>query len=252
MISVLSISLQASAIGYGQGKQLGADHRPIGAVDFQAQYGEKYAFALSSDAKRIILTFDQGYENGYTEKILDTLKENNVNAIFFLTGDYAKKEPTLVKRMIAEGHTLCNHGMTHAKLLNLTVAGIENELMDLHYYVQDCYNYEMQYFRLPCGEYDSQSLDIAHLLGYHTIFWSFAYVDWMTQQQPNPSEALQKLTDAAHDGAIYLLHSVSYRNASILGDLIDNLPVKVILFNESLLWRYGSSQEAFLILICIC
>ena len=107
-------------IGYGQGTEVDGDNRPLGAAQFNSSYSGLDAFALSDEKDRIILTFDQGYENGYTSKILDTLKEKGVHAVFFLTGDYAKKEPELVKRMIAEGHVLGNHGMTHASLPELS------------------------------------------------------------------------------------------------------------------------------------
>ena len=103
-------------IGYGQGTAVDSMNRPVDAVNFNQKYLETGAYALTNDSTRIIITFDQGYENGYTSQILDTLKEKNVSAIFFLTGDYAKKEDALVRRMIDEGHTLGNHGMTHASI----------------------------------------------------------------------------------------------------------------------------------------
>ncbi len=218
--------LPASAIGYGQGRQTDAKNRPTGALEFNAEYGDYGACALSADANRIILTFDQGYENGYTAQILDTLRDKGVTAIFFLTGDYAQKETELVRRMIREGHTLGNHGMTHAAIPALSTAELEQEIMDLHCFVRDKYGYEMQYFRPPCGEYDMASLVQVQSLGYHTVFWSAAHVDWKTDAQPDPQTALVNLTDMAHGGAVYLLHSVSSANAQILGDLIDALRSK--------------------------
>ena len=137
--------------GYGQGTAVDENNRPCGAVSFTEQYSNMGAFALTDDADRIILTFDQGYENGYTDDILDTLKEKNVQAIFFLTGDYAKREPELVKRMIAEGHVLGNHSMNHASLPTLSHDEAKDEIMSLHEYVLNNYGYEMQYFRPPCG-----------------------------------------------------------------------------------------------------
>ena len=218
--------IPAAAIGYGQGKAVDAENRPTGALEFQSEYAGVGAYALTDDPARIILTFDQGYENGYTAGILDTLKEKGASAIFFLTGDYAKKEPELVRRMIAEGHTLGNHGMTHAALPSLTDAEIEEEIMSLHRYVQEHYGYDMQYFRPPCGEYDLLSLEKVHSLGYRTLFWSMAHVDWKTDDQPDPQSALAKLTADAHGGAICLLHAVSATNAQILGDLIDAFRAK--------------------------
>lgn len=209
--------------GYGQGTLVDNNNIPTGAKMFNETYSLYGAYALTSTPKQIILTFDQGYENGYTSKILDTLKEKNVKAIFFLTGDYAKKEKDLVRRMIDEGHCLGNHGMTHAKLPALNEAEIQEEIMSLHQYIIDEYGYEMQYFRPPCGEFSEESLAVTQKLGYQTIFWSFAYVDWNVDKQPEPTSSLDKVVSSAHDGAIYLLHSVSETNAQILGDAIDQL-----------------------------
>jgi peptidoglycan-N-acetylmuramic acid deacetylase len=209
--------------GYGQGTIVNGDNVPTGALDFNQTYSTYNAYALTPIKKQIVLTFDQGYENGYTAKILDTLKEKNVKAIFFLTGDYAKKEKALVQRMVDEGHCLGNHGMTHAQLPTLTQSAMEEEIMSLHEYVLKEYGYEMQYFRPPCGEYSEESLAVTQSLGYQTILWSFAYVDWNVDSQPDPSTSLSKVVSSAHDGGIYLLHSVSQTNAEILGDVIDQL-----------------------------
>lgn len=212
--------------GYGQGTAVDEKNRPLGAVQFNSRFGDLDAFALSEDDKRIIITFDQGYENGYTAKILDTLREKNVQAIFFLTGPYAKTESALVKRMIDEGHILGNHGMTHASLPTLSDEDAKKEIQSLHNYVMNNYGYQMQYFRCPCGEYSEKALETVRECGYRTLFWSSAYVDWNTDCQPAPAESLKKLTDAAHGGEILLLHSVSATNAEILGQLIDNFRAK--------------------------
>lgn len=213
-------------IGYGQGTNVDENNRPVDAVQFNSRFGDLDAFALSEDDKRIIITFDQGYENGYTAKILDTLKEKDVQAIFFLTGPYAQTEHDLVQRMIDEGHILGNHGMTHASLPTLSDEDAKKEIMSLHDYVMENYGYEMQYFRCPCGEYSERALETAKNCGYKTLFWSSAYVDWNTNSQPPPAEGLKKLGDAAHGGEILLLHSVSATNAEILGQLIDDFRAK--------------------------
>lgn len=212
--------------GYGQGTAVDSGNCPTGAVDFNNANSRYDAYALTSEENRIILTFDQGYENGYTAPILDTLKEKNVKAIFFLTGDYAKKEDKLVQRMIDEGHVIGNHGMTHASIPELSDSEIEEEIMSLHNFIFDKYGYEMQYFRPPCGEYSEQSLAVTKELGYKTLFWSFAYVDWKTDAQPEPGVALERISGAGHSGGIYLLHSVSATNAQVLGDAIDSLRSK--------------------------
>ena len=213
-------------IGYGQGTDVDENNRPVDAVQFNSRFGDLDAFALSEDDKRIIITFDQGYENGYTANILDTLKEKDVQAIFFLTGPYAQTEHDLVQRMIDEGHILGNHGMTHASLPTLSDEDAKKEIMSLHDYVMENYGYEMQYFRCPCGEYSERALETAKNCGYKTLFWSSAYVDWNTNSQPSPAEGLKKLGDAAHGGEILLLHSVSATNAEILGQLIDDFRAK--------------------------
>lgn len=223
-------ALSNKKIGYGQGKQTDSQNCPIGAADFNTQYGKYNAYAMTNDKNRIILTFDQGYENGYTAPILDVLKEKNVSAIFFLTGDYAKKEDELVKRMIDEGHILGNHGMTHASMPELSADSLKEEVMSLHNYVLEKYGYEMQYLRPPCGEFSEESLDLTNELGYKTLMWSFAYVDWKTDDQPDTASALKKIVSSAHGGGIYLLHSVSSTNAAVLGDVIDNLRAKGYVF----------------------
>lgn len=219
-------ALSTEKKGYGQGTITDSENCPTGAADFNSQYGEFDAYALTNDKSRIILTFDQGYENGYTAPILDVLKEKNVKAIFFLTGDYAKKEEALVKRMIDEGHVIGNHGMTHASMPELSSDELKEEVMSLHNFVLDKYGYEMQYLRPPCGEFSEESLAECKELGYKTLMWSFAYVDWKTDAQPEYSQALERIVSSAHGGGIYLLHSVSSTNAAVLSEAIDNLRAK--------------------------
>ena len=219
-------AVSSQKLGYGQGTATDSENCPIGAADFNSQYSKYDAYALTNDKNRIILTFDQGYENGYTDPILDVLKEKNVKAIFFLTGDYAKKEEVLVKRMIDEGHIIGNHGMTHAALPELNSEKLSEEIMSLHQYVLDKYDYEMQYLRPPCGEYSETMLSECQNLGYKTLMWSFAYVDWQTDAQPEPSQALKKIVSSSHGGGIYLLHSVSSTNAAVLGEAIDGMREK--------------------------
>lgn len=220
------IASDSKAIGYGQGTAVNQDNCPLDALAFNEKYKKYGAYATVPDKERIIITFDQGYENGYTAQILDTLKEKNVTAIFFLTGDYAKKETELVKRMIEEGHVLGNHGMTHASIPNCTPEEAKEEITSLHEYVLDTYGYEMQYFRCPCGEYSEQALAEIQDAGYKTLFWSSAHVDWKTDAQPSLSEAYETLISHAHGGEILLLHSVSSTNAQILGDVIDGFREK--------------------------
>ena len=214
--------LSRESHGYGQGVQVDEKNRTTGALDFNAQYGQLNAKAISDDDK-IYLTFDQGYENGFTSKILDVLKEKKVKATFYLLQDYAEKNPDLVKRMIDEGHIIGNHSVHHYSMPGLDQAGCEKEIMDFHKYMEDNYGYEMTSFRPPKGEFSEFSLGVAANCGYETELWSFAYADWDVNNQPDESSSLNKLVDAAHPGAIYLLHSVSQTNANVLGDFIDKV-----------------------------
>ena len=171
--------------------------------------------------KTIYLTFDEGYENGYTSQILDTLKEKKVSAVFFVTYDYVKRNDDLIKRMINEGHIIGNHTWSHPSMPDLSAAECENEIKTLHDYVKENYNYEMKYIRPPMGEFSEKSLAVSQKLGYKSVFWSFAYKDYDVNNQPDPSAAFKRITEATHDGAIYLLHAVSKTNANILADVID-------------------------------
>ena len=215
-------SLSHEKIGYGQGVQLDENNRPLGAIDFNEKYSQYNAKAINDNDKTITLTFDQGYENGYTSKILDVLKEKNVKATFFVLKDYAERNPELVQRMIDEGHTVGNHSVTHRSMAELTEDECKNEITELHDYIKENFDYEMTEFRPPMGEFSEFSLAVTKDFGYETVLWSYAYADWDTDNQPAPAESLNKLTDALHNGAIYLLHSVSETNAEILGDFIEN------------------------------
>lgn len=222
--------------GYGQGVQVDENNRPLGAIDFNNEYGEHDAYAMLDSEKEIFLTFDQGYENGYTEKILDTLKEKNVHATFFLTGDYVRSvDPALIQRMIDEGHVLGNHGDKHKslpeELLPISIERAEQELLDCHNLVKEKFGYEMKYSRPPKGEFSERSLEVTKRLGYKTFLWSFAYKDWIVDQQPDKTEAYNKITKFAHGGEIMLLHSVSSTNTEILGDLIDGLQAEGYTFS---------------------
>lgn len=228
-IGTVSVTASAEAAldktckGYGQGREVDENNRPVGAEMFNCEMSQYGGYAMFSDNGKIVLTFDQGYENGYTTPILDALKEKDVKAVFFVTGDYVKRNADLVKRMIDEGHVIGNHGMAHASLPKLSRDEAINEIMSLHDYVVNKFGYEMKYFRPPCGEYSEQAVALAQELGYTTMLWSFAYQDWETDNQPVPAEAFKRVSGAAHGGAIYLLHSVSATNAEILPQVIDCL-----------------------------
>ena len=217
-------SLSTERNGYGQGTHFDELNRPSGAIRFNEGYSKYNAKAINeTEEKVIMLTFDQGYENGYTGMILDTLKEKGVKATFFVVQDYAERQPELVRRMIDEGHTVGNHSANHYSMPDLTVEEATNEVMELHEYMLENFGICMNLFRPPKGEYSELSLAVTGDLGYTTVLWSFAYADWDPDDQPDPEQSLQKLIDRAHPGAIYLLHSVSETNATILGDFIDEM-----------------------------
>ena len=221
-----------SNTGHGYGPGNASDgNRPPYPGPLQEKYGKYDANFIAPDNGNIYLTFDCGYEhyakdaNGksyrVTEKILDVLKEKDVKAVFFVTMYYVKDQPDLVRRMIDEGHTVGNHSNNHPVMPTLTIDKMVYEIQSLHDYVKKTFDYEMNLFRFPTGEYSSRALAVVQTLGYKTVHWSFAYVDYDTENQPNRAKALEHVTSSHHSGAIYLLHAISATNASILGDAID-------------------------------
>lgn len=210
--------------GWGQGTNFDEKNRPKGALNAQNTYGDYDALYIAEENPAIYLTIDEGYENGYTAKILDVLKEKNCPAVFFVTMDYVKQNPDLIRRMIKEGHVVGNHSVTHpsAGLPSQSIDTQAEELMALHRYVKETFDYDMYLFRYPAGIHSDQSLALVQQLGYKSVFWSFAYRDWITDDQPDPAAALQQVTNRLHPGAIYLLHAVSSTNTQIMGDFIDH------------------------------
>ena len=216
-------ALSTEKHGYGPGVQLDDKNRPTGALDFNANYGKYGAEALREDKKNILLTFDQGYENGYTAQILDTLKEKKVKAVFFLLQDYAERNPELVQRMIDEGHIVGNHSVSHYSMPDLSAEECRQEIEGLQEYMKQNFGVTMKLFRPPMGEFSEQSLSVTKDCGLSTMLWSFAYADWDVNAQPDPAQAKEKLIGAAHEGAVYLLHSVSQTNAEVLSEVIDGI-----------------------------
>ena len=216
---IAGTSLSNNKIGWGLGKERDSGNRPVDAVKAEEKYAPLGGRFLAADG-HICLTFDEGYENGYTASILDTLKEKNIKAVFFVTGDYCKSAPELVRRMIDEGHTVGNHTMSHPSLPDISQKELWDDVTELHEYVKDKFGYEMTLFRFPKGEFSERTLEDIHNLGYTSLFWSFAYADWDTNVHTDPAEALARLKDSTHSG-IYLLHAVSGTNAEILPELLD-------------------------------
>ena len=180
------------------------------------------AYLGQTTQKVLYLTFDAGYENGCTAKILDTLKKHEVTAAFFLVGNYMERNPDLVRRMAAEGHTVGNHTMHHKDMSKLTDRQVfQKELQDLEVLYKQVVGEALpKYYRPPQGVYSEENLRQAKEMGYKTVFWSLAYADWDNSNQPTREQALQKLLPRTHDGAVVLLHSTSHTNAEILDELL--------------------------------
>ena len=175
------------------------------------------------EKKYVYLTFDLGYEAGYTAKILDSLKENNVQGTFFVTAHYVNSASDLVKRMIDEGHIVGNHTVNHKSMPSLKDEELKEELMKLYQAVYEKYGYEMKYVRPPKGEFSERTLDLCEKLGYKTVMWSFAYVDWEENKQPSEEEAMNKIIPNLHNGEIMLLHATSKTNADIMDKMIEKI-----------------------------
>ena len=170
----------------------------------------------------IYLTFDCGYENGNTEPILDALKKHDVKATFFVVGNFLETSPEIVKRMIAEGHTVGNHTYHHLDMSSISsMDAFKKETQDVeNLFEQITVTPITKFYRPPQGKYNIENLKMAQELGYHTFFWSLAYVDWYQDKQPTKDEAFGKLLKRIHPGAIVLLHSTSSTNAQILDELL--------------------------------
>ena len=199
---------------------------PEGPKESISFLNENSAYFLGDTSnKELYLTFDEGYENGYTSSILDTLKELNVPAAFFVVKPYIISEPDLVLRMKEEGHLVCNHSSHHPSMASITnISSFNNEILDVEDAYKSLTGDDMpKYFRPPMGKYSVSSLERTKSLGYKTIFWSFAYKDWVVNSQPGKSDAINKIIKSAHPGGIILLHAVSKTNSEILKEVLIQL-----------------------------
>ena len=196
----------------------GAPAGPVGPERLRELGG---AYLDPDGGKVLYLTFDAGYENGYTAQILDVLKEREVPAAFFLVGDYLERNPDLVRRMTEEGHIVGNHTMDHPDMSGLSGDAFAAQLGDMEALYEDITGQTLpKFYRPPQGLYSEENLKQAQALGYQTVFWSLAYADWDNDNQPDPDAAVEKLTGRLHDGAVILLHATSKTNAEILDRLI--------------------------------
>ncbi len=225
MFFAFSISVHPAAASYGWGYKKNDEHKipDVGKYkEILDQYGAYYAD--HSGEKTIYLTFDNGYEQGHTAKVLDVLKEENVPAAFFVTGHYVKSAPELVKRMADENHIIGNHSYHHPDFTTLTKDKMKKELEDLQKDVAKVSAQKhMQYMRPPKGVFNEQTLKWSNTLGYTHIFWSLAFSDWNTDKQKGWKYAYDQVMDQVHPGAIILLHAVSSDNAEALSHMIKEL-----------------------------
>ena len=201
-----------------------------------SEYGGYYADTDRPGEKVVYLTFDAGYENGNVARIVDVLKEKNVHGAFFILSHFLNANTDLVKRMLDEGHLVCNHTARHRDMAKATDAEMRRELTDLETAFYEKTGREIaKYYRPPEGSFRWENLAVAKELGYATVFWSFAYADWANDRQPKPDAALKKIRDNIHPGAVLLLHPTSETNAKILPYLIDLL--------QSEGYRFGTLDE---------
>jgi len=220
IIANSSSVLSTKKIGWGIKRNDNHSQPDLGAVNKKI-IDEFDGYAMgNSDKPYIYMTFDVGYEGGYTNQILDVLKENEVNAVFFVTGHFVNTSEDIVKRMIDEGHIIGNHTFKHKTMPECTEDVIKEDVMSLHKLVFDKFGYEMKYIRPPKGEYSEKTVAYTNSLGYKTIMWSFAYDDWEESKQGREDYGKKKILDNLHNGEIMLLHATSKDNANILDYII--------------------------------
>jgi len=217
------ISLSNKKIGWGIRRVKNHAQPDLGAEN-KRLIDEFMGIAIGNPEQKVVyLTFDQGYEAGYTEKILEVLKKTEVPAAFFITGHYLNTQKDLVKRMIDEGHIVGNHTTNHYSMPDIDDDKVKEEITKLHLGVHDKFGYEMKYFRPPMGEYSQRTLSLTSKLGYTTVMWSFAYDDWDVNKQGRQEYGREKILSNIHPGAVILLHAVSKDNSEILEDVINEI-----------------------------
>lgn len=223
--AVVAVPAYAADTPYHFGFKKSKDGQPasIAQEPFQALVAKHGALFLGdAEAKALYLTFDNGYENGFTPAILDVLRDKKVPAIFFVTGQYIKEQPELLRRMADEGHLIGNHSWSHPDLTTVADAKLKEELDRVKDGVSAVTKQkDMVFLRPPRGIFSDRTLGVSGRLGYVNVFWSVAYVDWDTKRQQGAEHAFRQVTRQLHPGAIILLHSVSKDNAAALGRIID-------------------------------
>lgn len=192
------------------------------SVENQKKYEQYGGLCLDTSGKKVIyLTFDCGYENGVTERILDVLKSKKVKAAFFVTMPYLEGSPEVAARMINEGHTVGNHSNTHPNFSKISRAEMASEIESVDNYLREHFGYSAPFFRFPEGACSDSALELVQSLGYKSVFWSSAYADWDVNNPKGKEYAFNTVTSRLHPGCVLLLHAVSEDNAEALSDIID-------------------------------
>lgn len=222
-ISTSSTVLSNKKIGWGIKRNENHEQPDLGNKNIELLNKYNGIAMGNSNDKFVYLTFDEGYEAGYTSKILDILKENNIKAAFFITGHYLNTASDLVKRMIDEGHIVGNHTVNHKSMPDIDDQKIKDEIMNLHESMYEKFDYEMKYIRPPMGEFSERTLEIMKKLGYMTTMWSLAYDDWDENKQGREEYGKNKILSNIHNGAIILLHANSKDNCNILDECIKKI-----------------------------
>ncbi|MBQ7822214.1 MAG: polysaccharide deacetylase family protein [Clostridia bacterium] len=236
LVSFMNTAFAADGVVHWYVKNNKDHRRPALEGDLSLINGHNASY-IGADEKVIYLTFDAGYENGNVARILDTLKKHDVKAAFFVLENLIKRDTDLVKRMASEGHLVCNHTASHKNMSLVTDKNtFASELEALEkVYTEYTGNTLAKYYRPPEGSFNESNLIHADELGYHTVFWSFAYADWDNNKQPDTERALDKIMSHIHNGEIMLLHPTSATNAAILDTLLTRL--------KSEGYRFGTLDE---------
>ncbi len=216
-------NLSNKKISWGIKRADNHDQPDVGKENAEVMKKYNGIFMGNNEKKIVYLTFDAGYEAGYTEKILNTLKENNVTATFFITGHYLNTQPELIQKMIDNGNIIGNHTVNHKCLTEISLDKVKMEVMDLHTAVYEKFGYEMKYFRPPKGEFSERTMSYINSLGYTSTLWSLAYDDWDENKQGREEYGKKKILDNIHNGAVILLHSTSKDNSEILDSVIKEI-----------------------------
>src|SRR5690625_3140752 len=220
---ITSTGVLAESYGWGYKKNTNQKRPDIGQYQEIIEKYDAY-YADESGEKVIYLTFDNGYEQGHTENILNVLQQEKVPATFFVTGHYVEEEPELIKRMVDDGHIIGNHSYHHPDFTKTSQEEIKEELATLEQAVAEVSDQkELQYLRPPRGTFNEDTLAWTNDLGYIHVFWSLAFKDWVTDEQKGWQYAYDQIMDQIHPGAIVLLHTVSSDNAEALERVISDL-----------------------------